>query len=55
MRDDKETKEVWGHLPESLRAEMDAYSNPRPFMPRYDDLIRKYYRTIATKGRAKGK
>jgi hypothetical protein len=47
-------KEVWGHLPESLRAEMNAYSNPAPFMPRYDDLIKKYYRTIAEQGRKKG-
>jgi hypothetical protein len=47
-------KDVWGHLPESLRAEMNAYSNPQPFMPRYDDLIKKYYRTIAEQGRRKG-
>jgi hypothetical protein len=47
-------KDVWGHLPESLRAEMNAYSNPQPFMPRYDDLIKKYYRTIAEQGRKKG-
>jgi hypothetical protein len=47
-------KDVWGHLPESLRAQMDAYSNPQPFMPRYDDLIKKYYRTIAEQGRRKG-
>jgi hypothetical protein len=44
-------KDTWGHLPQSLRAEMNAYSNPRPFMPRYDDLIKRYYRTIAEKGR----
>ena len=47
-------KDVWGHLPEALRAEMNAYSNPRPFMPRYDDLIKKYYRMIAEQGRKKG-
>jgi hypothetical protein len=52
--DDKLYKDVWGHLPESLRAEMNAYSNPKPFMPRYDDLIKKYYRTIAEQGRKKG-
>jgi hypothetical protein len=54
--DDKreQLRDVWGHLPESLRAEMNAYSNPRPFMPRYDDLIKKYYRTIAEQGRKKG-
>jgi hypothetical protein len=53
-KDGKMYKDVWGHLPESLRAEMNAYSNPRPFMPRYDDLIKKYYRTIAEQGRKKG-
>jgi hypothetical protein len=44
----------WGHLPESLRAEMNAYSNPQPFLPRYDRLIREYYKTIAEQGRKKG-
>jgi hypothetical protein len=44
----------WGNLPESVRAQMDAYSNPQPFMPRYDDLVKKYYRTIAEQGRKKG-
>jgi hypothetical protein len=45
---------VWGHLPQSLRAQMDAYSNPHPFMPKYDDLIKRYYRTISEQGRRKG-
>ena len=30
-------KDVWGHLPETLRAEMNAYSNTKGFMPEYDD------------------
>jgi hypothetical protein len=47
-------KDIWGHLPEALRAEMNAYSNPQPFMNKYDDLIKKYYTTIAEKGRKKG-
>lgn len=47
-------KSVWGHLPETLRAEMDAYSNGRSFLPKYDDLIKRYYRTIAEQGRRKG-
>jgi hypothetical protein len=47
-------KDVWGHLPESMRAQMNAYSNPQPFLPRYDDLVKKYYRTIAEQGRKKG-
>jgi hypothetical protein len=45
---------VWGHLPQSLRAQMDAYSNPHPFMPKYDDLIKRYYRTISEQGRRQG-
>lgn len=47
-------KDVWGHLPETLRAQMDAYSNPQPFLPKYDELIKRYYRTIAEQGRRKG-
>ncbi|HTU89827.1 MAG TPA: hypothetical protein VMF69_07010 [Gemmataceae bacterium] len=47
-------KDIWGHLPQTLRAKMDAYSNPQPFMPKYDDLIKRYYRTIAEQGRRKG-
>jgi hypothetical protein len=47
-------KDTWGHLRPGLRAEMNAYSNPRPFMPKYDDLIKRYYRTIAAQGRRQG-
>ncbi len=47
-------KDVWGHLPEALRAEMNAYSNPQAFMGKYDEMIKKYYTTIAEKGRRKG-
>jgi hypothetical protein len=47
-------KDVWGHLPEALRAEMMAYSNDKQFMAKYDDLIKKYYRSIAEQGRRKG-
>ena len=47
-------KEVWGHLPESLRAEMNAYSNTKGFMPEYEALISKYYSNIAEQGRRKG-
>jgi hypothetical protein len=45
-------KEIWGHLPETLRAEMNAYGREQ-FMDRYSELIRQYYRTIAEKGRRK--
>lgn len=51
---DLDKTSVWGHLPEALRPDMNAYSNPQPFMPKYDDLIKKYYRTIAEQGRRKG-
>jgi hypothetical protein len=36
----------WGKLPDKMRLEMDVYSKER-FMPRYDDLLRQYYRSIA--------
>ena len=52
--DKRAVNDLWGHLPESLRAEMNAYSNPQPFLPRYDRLIREYYKTIAEQGRKKG-
>ncbi len=51
---DLDKQGVWGHLPQTLRAQMDAYSNPQPFMPKYDDLIKRYYRTISEQGRRKG-
>ena len=47
-------KDVWGHLPETLRAEMNAYSNTKGFMPEYETLISNYYRTIAEQGRRQG-
>jgi hypothetical protein len=47
-------KDVWGHLPEALRAEMMAYSNDKQFMAKYDELIKRYYRSIAEQGRRKG-
>lgn len=51
---DLDKQGVWGHLPQTLRPQMDAYSNPQPFMPKYDDLIKRYYRTISEQGRRKG-
>ncbi len=51
---DLDKTSVWGHLPEAMRPDMNAYSSPQPFMPKYDDLIKKYYRTIAEQGRRKG-
>jgi hypothetical protein len=40
-------KDVWGHLPEALRAEMNAYSTDKEMIPKYDALIKKCSRTIA--------
>jgi outer membrane biosynthesis protein TonB len=45
-------KDVWGHLPESLRQEMDQYAREQ-FMAKYSDLLKQYYATIAEKGRRK--
>ena len=39
-------KDVWGHLPDRMRQEMDMYYREQ-FMPRYGDLLRQYYAAIA--------
>lgn len=46
-------KDVWGHLPESLRLEMDQYGREQ-FMAKYRDILKQYYGTVAEKGRRKG-
>ena len=46
-------KDIWGHLPETLRKEMDAYSRVE-FMSKYNDMLKQYYSTISEKGRRKG-
>jgi hypothetical protein len=43
-------KDIWGHLPETMRLEMDAYARQQ-FMPKYSDLLREYYKTIAERRR----
>ena len=45
-------KDVWGHLPLNKRQEMDAYARER-FLPKYDEILRQYYRTISEQGRHK--
>jgi hypothetical protein len=45
-------KDVWGHLPETMRQEMDQYSREQ-FMAKYGDLLKQYYATVAEKGRRK--
>jgi hypothetical protein len=47
-------KDIWGHLPETLRAEMNAYASREQFMAKYRDLLKQYYTTIAEKGQRKG-
>ncbi len=46
-------KDVWGHLPETLRQQMDAYGREQ-FMAKYNELLKQYYATLAEKGRQKG-
>ena len=46
-------KDIWGHLPETLRQEMDQYAREQ-FMPKYSELIQRYYATISEKGHRKG-
>jgi hypothetical protein len=46
-------KDIWGHLPELARMNLDAYSRVE-FMSKYNDLLKQYYSTIAEKGRKKG-
>jgi hypothetical protein len=51
---DLNKQDVWGHLPESVRAAMNAYAGRQEFMAKHESLIRKYYSTIAAEGRRKG-
>jgi hypothetical protein len=39
-------KDVWGQLPEKMRREMDLYFR-EDFMPRYSELLRQYYSSLA--------
>ena len=39
-------KDIWGHLPESLRQEVDHYYRTR-FMPKYQELLQQYYNRLA--------
>ncbi|MBI1830784.1 MAG: hypothetical protein HYR84_04955 [Planctomycetes bacterium] len=40
------TEEDWARLPPRVRQELDAYARGR-LMPRYQDLLRAYYRSLA--------
>ncbi len=39
-------KDVWGQLPEKMRQEMDLYFR-EDFTPRYSELLRQYYSSLA--------
>jgi hypothetical protein len=43
-------KDIWGHLPETMRAEMSTYKRDE-VMKKYEELIRQYYTTLAEKSR----
>jgi hypothetical protein len=45
-------KDVWGHLPETMRQEMDAYSRAK-YIREYEALLKQYYRTISEEDRSK--
>ena len=47
-------KDVWGHLPQRLRQEMDLYYREQ-FMPRYQELLRQYYSSLAERRRSTDK
>lgn len=49
--DDAIAKQVWGHLPEKLRQQMSQYYKEQ-FMPKYDDLLRQYYSSLAEREKA---
>ena len=52
--DEVTRKQVWGHLPEKLRQQMSQYYKEQ-FMPRYNDLLRQYYASLAEREKAKKK
>jgi hypothetical protein len=43
-------KDVWGHLPPHLREAMRNNFNEK-YLPRYEDLIKRYYETLAEQSR----
>ena len=40
----------WGHLPESLRAQMNVYATKEEYMAKHQELIKEYYRNLARQG-----
>jgi hypothetical protein len=52
--DDAITKQVWGHLPERLRQQMSQYYKEQ-FMPKYSEMLRQYYASLAEREKAQKK
>ena len=44
--DDDVVKEVWGHLPDKLRQQVTQYYREQ-FMPKYSELLKQYYSSLA--------
>jgi len=49
---DPKNKDVWGHLQDDMKGELDNVSRER-FLPAREDLIRRYYESVARKSRAR--
>jgi len=49
---DPKDKDVWGHLQDDMKGELDNVSRER-FLPTREDLIRRYYESVARKSRAR--
>ena len=47
--EDEVVKEVWGHLPDKMRQQATQYYQ-QDFMPRYTELLKLYYSSLAEKG-----
>ena len=47
--EDEIVKDVWGHLPDKLRQQATQYYQ-QDFMPRYTELLKLYYSSLAEKG-----
>jgi hypothetical protein len=46
-------KDVWGHLPPHLRESM-LNSFSEKYLPKYEDLVKRYYESLAEKNRKRG-
>ena len=47
--EDEIVKDVWGHLPDKMRQQATQYYQ-QDFMPRYTELLKLYYSSLAEKG-----